>query len=160
MALKFNKLIGLKKTDFDTLVKQPDSPVQIRPARLIPVIKTGDEMALTSIFLSSLKLVKEFRDSIFKDIKLSRNGRFYFYTEVCFPKIDKNSRIDGLIIVTKNNVIKEATLVEVKSGNNELDPQQIKKYINIGKALKVNNLVTISNQFVSSPDQTPLKISS
>jgi len=116
-------------------------------------------MALTSIFLSTLKLVKEFRDSIFKDIKLSRNGRFYFYTEVCFPKIDSKSRIDGLIIVTKNNIIKEAALIEVKSGNNELDPTQIKKYIDIGKNLKINTIVTISNQFVSSPDQSPLKIS-
>ena len=96
MAVKFSKLIGLKKEDFDLLVKQPDSPIQVRPARLIPVVKTGDEMTLTSIFLSSLKLVKEFRDSIFKDIKLSRSGRFYFYTEVCFPKIDDKSRIDGL----------------------------------------------------------------
>jgi len=83
MAVKLTKLVGLKKEEFDLLVKQPESPIQVRPARLIPVVKTGDEMALTSIFLSSLRLVKEFRDSVFKDIKLSRSGRFYFYTEVC-----------------------------------------------------------------------------
>jgi len=158
MAVKFSKLIGLKKEDFDILVKQPDSPIHVRPARLIPVVKTGDEMALTSIFLSSLKLVKEFRDCIFKDIKLSRSGRFYFYTEVCFPKIDDKSRIDGLILVTKGKVIQDAVLVEVKSGNNELDTTQMKKYVQIAKGLKVNKVVTISNQFVSSPDQTPLKL--
>jgi len=83
MAVKLTKLVGLKKEEFDLLVKQPESPIQVRLARLIPVVKTGDEMALTSIFLSSLRLVKEFRDSVFKDIKLSRSGRFYFYTEVC-----------------------------------------------------------------------------
>tara|TARA_B100000886_G_C20290842_1_gene435344 strand:+ start:512 stop:742 length:231 start_codon:yes stop_codon:yes gene_type:complete len=76
MAVKFNKLEGLKKEDFDLLVKQPDRPIQVRPARLIPVVKTRDEMALTSIFISSLKLVKKFRDSIFKDIKLSPSSRF------------------------------------------------------------------------------------
>ena len=113
MAVKFSKLVGLKKEDFDILVKLPDSPIQVRPARLIPVVKTGDEMALTSIFLSSLKLVKEFRDKVFKDIKLSRSGRFYFYTEVCFPKIDDKSRIDGLILVTKGKVIQDAVLIEV-----------------------------------------------
>ena len=80
MAVKLTKLVGLKKEEFDLLVKQPESSIQVRPARLIPVVKTGDEMALTSIFLSSLRLVKEFRDSVFKDIKLSRSGRFYFYT--------------------------------------------------------------------------------
>ena len=135
MALKFSKLVGLKKEDFDLLVKQPESPIQVRPARLIPVVKTGDEMALTSIFLSSLRLVKEFRDSIFKDIKLSRSGRFYFYTEVCFPKIDDKSRIDGLILVTKGKVIQDAVLVEVKSGNNGIDATQIKKYVQIAKSL-------------------------
>ena len=158
MAVKFSKLVGLKKEDFDILVKLPDSPIQVRPARLIPVVKTGDEMALTSIFLSSLKLVKEFRDKVFKDIKLSRSGRFYFYTEVCFPKIDDKSRIDGLILVTKGKVIQDAVLVEVKSGNNELDTTQMKKYVQIAKSLKANKVVTISNQFVSSPDQSPLKL--
>ena len=133
MAVKFSKLVGLKKEDFDILVKLPDSPIQVRPARLIPVVKTGDEMALTSIFLSSLKLVKEFRDTVFKDIKLSRSGRFYFYTEVCFPKIDDKSRIDGLILVTKGKVIQDAVLVEVKSGKNELNTTQMKNMFKLQK---------------------------
>jgi hypothetical protein len=157
--MKLTKIIGLKKSEFDAMVKQPESPIQLRPARLIPALKTGDEMALTSIFLSTLKLVKEFRDSVFKEIKLSRNGRLYFYTEVCFPKID-NSRIDGLILVTKKDVITEAAFIEVKSEKNEIQEQQIKNYIDIAKKLKINTLVTISNQFVSSPEQSPLKMSS
>lgn len=156
--MKLTKIIGLKKSEFDIMAKLPDSPIQLRPARLIPALKTGDEMALTSIFLSTLKLVKEFRDSIFKEIKLSRNGRLYFYTEVCFPKIDK-SRIDGLILVTKKDVITEAAFIEVKSKKDEIEEPQIKKYIDIAKKLKVNTLITISNQFVSSPEQSPLKIS-
>ena len=36
---KLTKLIGLKKTEFDDLVNQVDSPIQLRPARLIPVLK-------------------------------------------------------------------------------------------------------------------------
>ena len=156
--MKLNKIIGLKKSEFDLMVKQPDSLIQLRPARLIPTIKTGDEMALTSIFLSSLRLVKEFRDSIFKEIKLSRNGRTYLYTEVCFSKIDK-SRIDGLILVTKKDIITEAVLIEVKTGKDEIQEPQIKKYIETAKKLKINTLLTISNQFVSSPEQSPIKIS-
>lgn len=42
MSVKFNKLVGLQKADFDLLVKQPDSPIQVRPARLIPVVKTEE----------------------------------------------------------------------------------------------------------------------
>ena len=44
-------------------------------------------MALSSIFLASLRLIKQFRDSIFKQIKFSKNGKLYFYTEVSFPEI-------------------------------------------------------------------------
>ena len=36
--------------------------LKLSQARLIPAIKVGDEMALTAIFLSSLRLIKEFRD--------------------------------------------------------------------------------------------------
>ena len=101
---KLTKLIGLSINDFDEIVNQvvnpKDKQIELRSARLIPALKTGDEMALTSIFLSTLRLVKEFRDVLFRELKLSRNGRVYYYTEVCFPKID-SSRIDGLILITK-----------------------------------------------------------
>ena len=57
---KLNKLIDLPKTEFDLYLKtqEPNKEplIQVRPSRLIPLLKAGDEMALTSIFLSSLKL--------------------------------------------------------------------------------------------------------
>ena len=81
------KLVGLKKIDFDFFVQT--GQIQVQPARLIPTLKTGDEMALTSIFLSAINLVKEFRDSIFKELKLSRSGRVYYFTEATFPEINK-----------------------------------------------------------------------
>ena len=40
--------------------------IHLQNAALIPFHKPGDEMSLTSIFLSSLKLIKEFREKIFK----------------------------------------------------------------------------------------------
>ena len=114
---KLTKLVGLSKKDFDEIVNQDVNPkdkqIELRSARLIPALKTGDEMALTSIFLSTLRLVKEFRDILFRELKLSRNGRVYYYTEVCFPKIDR-SRIDGLILITKKNIITEAIFIEGK----------------------------------------------
>ena len=67
---KLKKLIGLKKIDFDLYTKDHKdilkTQIQVRPSRLIPMVKMGNEMALTSIFLSSLKLVKEFRHNLFK----------------------------------------------------------------------------------------------
>ena len=47
---KLTKLIGLKKSDFDEIVRNQgnDTQITLRSARLIPALKTGDEMALTS----------------------------------------------------------------------------------------------------------------
>ena len=73
---KIKKLVGLKKTDFDLYMKEHEDilkkQIHVRPARLIPMLKIGDEMALTSIFLSSLKLIKEFRYNLFKEIKFPK----------------------------------------------------------------------------------------
>ena len=68
IAKKLSRLVGLKKEAFDQFLLS--GQIKAQEARLIPTLKTGDEMALTSIFLSALRLVKEYRDSIFKEIKL------------------------------------------------------------------------------------------
>ena len=151
----FTKLVGLKKDDFDLFVQSRQ--IQVQPARLIPALKTGDEMALTSILLSTLKLVKEFRDELFKTIKLSRGGKPYYYTEVTFPEID-NSRIDGLVLIVIKGVITDAAFFEIKNKNNYLDKVQIEKYLDISKKLKVGKLITVSNEFVSDQTHSPLNI--
>lgn len=150
-----SKLVGLKKDDFDFFVQ--NKQIHLQSARLIPTLKTGDEMALTSIFLSTVNLVKEYRDGIFKELKLSRSGRPYYYTEVSFPEIDK-SRIDGLIIIVIKGVITDAAFFEMKNKNNGLELNQIETYLDICKKLRVGKLVTISNEFVADPTHSPLKV--
>ena len=149
------KLIGLKKEQFDQFVQT--GQIQVQPTRLIPTLKTGDEMALTSIFLSTLKLVKEFRDSIFKELKLSRGGKIFYYTEASFKDISP-SRIDGLIIVVTKDKITDAVFLEMKNGKNTLDKGQIETYLSLAKTLRVNKLVTVSNEFVANSSNSPLKI--
>lgn len=149
------KLVGLKKEEFDLFVQS--GQIQVQPARLIPTLKTGDEMALTSIFLSTVSLVKEYRDNIFKELKLSRGGKAYYYTEVSFPDINK-SRIDGLIIIVTKGIIMEAAFFEMKNKSNDLNKDQIETYLDISKKLKVGKLVTISNEFVADPSHSPVKV--
>ena len=151
---KLTKLVGLKKTDFDLFVQS--GQIKLQRANLIPTLKTGDEMALTSIFLSTVKLVKEYRDGIFKSIKLSRAGKAYYYTEASFPDIS-SSRIDGLIIVVTKGVIADAVFFEMKNKNNGIDQQQVEDYLSISKSLKVNKLVTVSNEFVADLTHSPVK---
>ena len=112
---KISRLIGLKKSDFDNYVN--NNKISLTEARLIPVLKTGDEMALTSILMASIRLIKEFRRQIFKEIKLKTGKKAYFYTEVCFKEVNDNARIDGLILIVSSGVIQDALFIEVKNGN-------------------------------------------
>ena len=66
---------------------------------------------ITSVLMSSIRLVKEFRYQIFKEIKLKRSGKAYYYTEVCFEDIDKESRLDGLILIVVSGVIQDAVFI-------------------------------------------------
>ena len=159
---KITKLVGLKKSDFDIIVNthnhEIDNLINVRPARLIPVFKAGEELSLTSIFLASLKMVKEFRDSIFKELKFPRGGKTYFYTELSFPESEfSDSRIDGLIINVSSGVIKDAIVLEMKSKANKLDRSQVERYMKIAKTFKINRMVTISNEFVSDSKESPVE---
>ena len=152
---KVTRIVGLKESDFIELLKT--NKIQHKRARLIPLLKTGDEMALTSIFLSSLRLIKEFRHSVFKDIGMPRSGKFHYLTEVNIPELS-NQRIDGLVVCIKSGKVSDAAIFEMKKENNSLDKKQISDYIALGLKLKVQRLVTISNQFVSTPEQFPIDI--
>jgi len=152
---KITKVIGIKESAFQELLLSDQ--IKFSNARLIPLLKTGDEMALTSIFLSALRLVKEFRASVFKDLKIPKSGNFYYLTEVQFPSIGKH-RFDGMLVVAKAGKIVDATIFEMKKENTLLDSKQINEYIKIASVLKIERIVTISNQFVSDPSQTPLDL--
>lgn len=156
MSARPTKLIGLSVRDFDTLVDS-GKELHLQPARLIPFYKPGDEMALTSIFLSALRLVKEFRHQVFQTIGLSQSNQLRIYTEAEFVLFEKK-RIDGLVLVIRGKKIIDALLLEVKNRNTSLDESQIRDYLGIAKAYGVPNLLTISNQFVSFPTQSPLNL--
>jgi hypothetical protein len=158
MIKKINKLIGLKKIDFDEYVS--NGKISLSEARLIPILKPGDEMALTSVLMSSIRLIKEFRYQIFKEIKLKRSGKAYYYTEVCFKDIDKDSRLDGLILIVVSGVIQDAVFIEVKSGKNVIKNEQIMKYYKLARDLNnVPKILTVSNEFVADSSQSPVSIS-
>ena len=152
---KLNKLVGLKEDDFKYFIGT--SQIQYTNARLIPLLKTGDEMALTSIFLSAVRLVKEFRNLIFKQIKLPKSGKFYYLTEVSFPELSK-SRIDGLIVVIKSGKITNAVIFEMKKESYHIEKKQLEEYITLAQKLKIENVVTISNQYVSDPSESPVDL--
>lgn len=162
---KLNQIVGITMEQFKEFIddtnKQPSAGkgLTLRPSRLIPMLKVGDEMALSSVLLASLRLVKEFKEHILSDIKMARGGTLHAYTEVAFSEFD-NCRVDGLLLIEKAGKIVDAAIIEVKKGVSELDQKQIEKYIEVAKRYKIKKVVTISNEYVSSPGQFPLNIRS
>lgn len=151
--VKLTKLVGSTKQDFDACIS--NGSVTLRRARLIPVTKPGDEVGLTSVMLSAAKLVEEFRSLIFADLKMGQGGQIYVYTEVTFPEYPE-SRIDGLVLLVRGKKIKDAALWEMKNGNSTLEKEQVERYLKVAKTYGIPRLVTVSNQFVSAPTQSPL----
>jgi|TARA_B100000315_G_scaffold161577_1_gene150076 hypothetical protein len=155
MDRKLTKIIGLKKSEFDEFVKNGE--LQLREARLIPFSKPGDEMALTSVILSSLRLIKEFRKMILSDAKMMTGGHIHVFTEIVFSQFP-DLRVDGLLIIVKGGIIKDAAIFEMKNGSNEIEQGQIENYLKIAKMSSIPKLITVSNQFVSEPTQSPVNI--
>lgn len=156
VSKKPTKLIGLSINGFDELVAKGEE-IHLRPAHLLPLSKPGDEMALTSVFLSGLRLIKEFRHLVFQAIGMRQSTTMRFYTEAEFV-LFKRLRIDGLILTCRANKIIDAVLIEVKNKSVELDAGQISDYLGIAKEYGVTRLLTVSNQFVSYPTQSPVHI--
>jgi hypothetical protein len=150
---KIKQLTGTKKSEFDQFVKE--QKIHLRSARLIPLINPGKEEALTSIFLSALTLIDEFRKDILSAVGMPTGGKLYVYTEVVFPDT-KNLRVDGLILVVKGGVIKNAAILEMKNGSATLDKEQIGNYLQIAKAFEIPKMITVSNELVLEPTQSPL----
>lgn len=159
MEKKFNpekfKLVGLALGDFHKAIKEKD--VFVREARLIPVHKVGNELALASVFLASLKYVKEYREKFFRAIKFKKSSQLFFYSEVHFSHRDyQSSRLDGLILSVSKGIIKDAVILEFKGKGGNVDPVQIDQYLTLNKSTyKVDKLVSVSPEYVPDIDHLP-----
>ncbi|RRS32910.1 MAG: hypothetical protein P794_00535 [Epsilonproteobacteria bacterium (ex Lamellibrachia satsuma)] len=142
-----------------------NSPEELEKKRasLFPIGKSTDENQTTSIFLASLSAVKEYREELFNQIGIkkinNRNMQLHVYTEI--PCNGGDDRPDGLIVLTSginNPVIEWVSFVESKIGNNDIDSEQIARYIKYGKEIGIENIITISNQLVTTPYESPASV--
>ena len=133
-----------------------------KKSRLFPNGNNDSEISTTSIVLSAISAVKEFREELFTNIGISkiksRNACLHTYTEL--SNSDKSERPDALIVITSgkhNPVIEWVCFIESKVGDNPLNDSQINRYIDFGSSIGVKNIITISNHLVPNPLQSPLK---
>lgn len=144
-----------------TAERLPEYLKQGEPARLFPVLSTtSKEGRTTSIVLACMSKVEEFGAALLASTgqKLGKRARVETFTEVVFTKSSANpkDRPDGLIVVTVGSRQWRA-LVEAKVGNSDLDPDQIERYRQLAKENSCDCVVTISNQFATTPSTHPLE---
>ena len=141
-------------------MNEPDTP-SWEPARLIPVsgIRNAEEQErrATSALLAVLHAVDEFGLVITKPFGAPKN-RLEAYIEVPFELTDGRSvRPDGLIQTTRGKRSWTA-LVEVKTGSNELNCEQIETYLDLAKEQGFDCVITISNQIARIPGEHPVDV--
>lgn len=164
MAMK----ITLGTTQFEDLTEIlgfEDGDLEERRARLFPLGNTQDEIQTTSIFLSSLAAVKEYREELLSQIGITkirnRNVKLHVFTEI--SNEEKTERPDGMIVLTsgkKDPVIDWICFIEAKVKKNPLSSEQLEKYVEFGRKVGIHSIITISNDITTSPFDSPVSVKS
>lgn len=132
-------------------------------ARLFPVIsETGKEQRASSILLSVISAVPPLANAIFSPLgqKIGARTSVDTFTEVVFksdPSSPRRDRPDGLIVVSTGHR-KWSCLIEAKIGKNDLQSDQLERYLKLARENGVNAVLTISNEFAAVPTHHPLAV--
>lgn len=129
-------------------------------ARLIPTSGINgaqeQERRATSALLAVLSIVPDFSKALLGPIGASA-GNVAAYIEVPFDLSGSRIYPDGLIRVTRGSR-QWTTLVEVKTGKNELETTQLENYLDVARDHEFDALLTISNEIPPTPGQHPTKV--
>jgi hypothetical protein len=129
-------------------------------ARLIPTSGINgaeeQERRATSALLAVVTAVREFGRGLTQPLGAPA-GTIQAFIEVPFMLGEKRCYPDGLIRVTRGQKSWTA-LVEVKTGTNELAPEQLENYLDIARENQFDALITISNQIPPSAGQHPTQV--
>ena len=142
-------------------MERPDYLIQGEAARLFPVLATtSKEGRTTSIVLACISKVAEFGAELMASLgqRAGKRTTLHTFTEIVFKneRIKVKDRPDGLIVM-QNGGKQWRALVEAKVGNAELGAEQVEKYREIAKEQGIDCVITISNQFATTPENHPLE---
>lgn len=129
-------------------------------ARLIPTSGINgaeeQERRATSALLAVLSAVREYGRALLKPFGAPA-GTIECFIEVPFLLGEKKLYPDGLIRVSRGGRSWTA-LVEVKTGSNELVPEQLVNYLDIAREQGFDAVLTISNEIPAVAGQHPTKV--
>ncbi|MCY4005647.1 MAG: hypothetical protein OXE84_02290 [Rhodobacteraceae bacterium] len=139
----------------------PDYLIQGEAARLFPVLATtSKEGRTTAAMLACLVQIEALGSKLLQSLGQRRGKRSQMsaFTEVIFKNQPDGSqdRPDGLIVL-KTGSREWRALIETKVGNNALQAEQIERCRNLAKDNAVDCVITISNQFATTPQAHPLE---
>ena len=142
-------------------MKKPEYLASGELARLVPVV-TKPELRNTCVTCAMLMAVEEYAEALLGPLgaPTGKRAKVQVWVEPVFKsaKNDNNDRPDALIVVD-NGRREWRALVEAKAKSVDLDSGQVERYLDIAKAQGIEAVVTISNQFVATPTQSPCDIS-
>ena len=126
-------------------------------ARLIPItgIKGAQdqERRATSALLAVMRAVPSFAQTLLKPFGAPK-GQVETFIEPEFKVGTQKIRPDGLIVVTRGNKTWTA-LVEVKTGKNPLELNQLHSYLDICRDYGFDALITLSNEVLNASGDHP-----
>src|SRR4051794_40687986 len=129
-------------------------------ARLIPTSGINgaeeQERRATSALLAVMSAVKEFGRAITQPYGAPA-GALQTFIEVPFTLGDAKCFPDGLIRAVRGQRLWTA-LVEVKTGSNDLQAEQLDRYLDVAKEQGFDALITISNEIPPVPGQHPTAV--
>jgi hypothetical protein len=129
-------------------------------ARLFPVTGIGNpneqERRGASVFLAVLSSVKEFGRALTVRCGAPA-GTIETFIEVPFELNGSHCRPDGLIRVRRGQRSWTA-LVEVKTGRNDLEVDQVTTYLDVAREHDYDAVVTISHQVATTPGVPPVAV--
>ncbi len=129
-------------------------------ARLIPTSGINgaqeQERRATSALLAVLSIVPDYSRALLSAVGAPA-GQVATYIEVPFALKDQRVFPDGLIRIKRGS--KQWTaLVEVKTGKNVLESQQLENYLDVARAEEFDALITISNEIPAVQGQHPTDV--
>lgn len=141
-------------------MKKPEYLASGELARLIPVASKS-ELRNTCVTSAMIMAVEEFAEALLGGLgaPTGKRAKTTVWVEPVFKtfKSENKDRPDALIIVD-NGRREWRALVEAKTKGTGLDADQVERYLDIAKSQGIDAVVTISNQFVATPTQSPCNI--
>lgn len=131
-------------------------------SRLIPVVAdmSREERAISPV-LATFEIVPSLAHSMLSEVggPTNQRAKIRAFSQVVFKgaPTERKLRPDGLLEVDSGRKIWRA-IIEAKIGGAELSAEQIEAYLDLARQMRIDAVITISNQFATIATHHPVPI--